>query len=135
MNIAKIGYNYYFRSNFNPSNKNVTTKSKDFKKEQRMYEGKIALTEANQIKYSSSKILAKSKEVVERGNFDLRICQNCKYFTTKIDGTINVIKGSCSCAAANEEGLEKLVMLWQCCENYAPAREKIVDLKNFRKDN
>ena len=76
-----------------------------------------------------------TKEVVERGNFDLRICQNCKYFTTKIDGTINVIKGSCSCAAANEEGLEKLVMLWQCCENYAPAREKIVDLKNFRKDN
>ena len=74
-----------------------------------------------------------SKEVVERGRFDLQICQNCKYFTSKIDGTINIIKGSCSCADANAEGLEKLVMLWQSCENYAPAKEKIVDLKKYRK--
>ena len=26
-----------------------------------------------------------TKQVVDRGNFDLQICQNCKYFTTKID--------------------------------------------------
>ena len=74
-----------------------------------------------------------TKEVVQKGCFDLQICQNCKYFTSKIDGTINVIKGSCSCNAANVEGLEKLVMLWQCCENYAPAKEKIVDLRKYRK--
>ena len=76
-----------------------------------------------------------TKQVVDRGNFDLQICQNCKYFTTKIDGTINVIKGSCSCAEANATDLEKLVMIWQSCDNYAPAREKIIDMNNYRKDN
>ena len=74
-----------------------------------------------------------TKEVVERGKFDLQICQNCKYFTSKIDGTINVIKGTCSFEDANVSGLEKLVMLWQCCENYVPAKEKIIDMRKYRK--
>ena len=75
-----------------------------------------------------------TKEIVERGKFDLQICQNCKYFTSKIDGTINVIKGTCSCDVVNDGDLEKLVMLWQCCENYAPAKEKIIDMKKYRKE-
>ena len=75
-----------------------------------------------------------TKEIVERGKFDLQICQNCKYFTSKIDGTINVIKGTCSCDAVNDGDLEKLVMLWQCCENYVPAKEKIIDMKKYRKE-
>ena len=74
-----------------------------------------------------------TKEIVERGQFDLQICQNCKYFTSKIDGTINVIKGICSFDEVTDSDLEKLVMLWQCCENYAPAREKIIEMKNYRK--
>ncbi len=76
-----------------------------------------------------------TKEVIEKGNFDLRICQNCKYFTSKIDGTINVIKGTCSCAGNNPDNImsENLVMLWYCCENYAPAKEKIVDMRQYRK--
>ena len=74
-----------------------------------------------------------TKEVVERGKFDLQICQNCKYFTSKIDGTINVIKGTCSLDASNDKDLEKLVTLWQCCENYVPAKEKIIDIRKYRK--
>ena len=76
-----------------------------------------------------------TKEIVEKGNFDLQICQNCKYFTSKIDGTINIIKGTCSCDAVNDGDLEKLVMLWQCCPNYVPAKEKIIDMKKYRKNN
>ena len=75
----------------------------------------------------------KTKEVVEKGTFDLRICQNCKYFTSKVDGTINIIKGSCSCKAKNEISVDNMVMLWHCCENYAPAKEKIVRLGEYRK--
>ena len=75
-----------------------------------------------------------TKEIVERGKFDLQICQNCKYFTSKIDGTINVIKGTCSFDEVNVNDLEKLVMLWQCCDNYVPAKEKIIDMKKYRKE-
>ena len=75
-----------------------------------------------------------TKEVVEKGNFDLRICQNCKYFTSKIDGTINIIKGTCSCNNSEYNNTaENIVMLWHCCNNYAPAKEKIVDLDQYRK--
>lgn len=76
-----------------------------------------------------------TREVVEKGNFDLRICQNCKYFTSKVDGTINIIKGSCSNNIDTASSGEKLVMLWNCCENYAPAKEKIVNLKQYKNIN
>ena len=75
-----------------------------------------------------------TKQIIEHGSFDLEICQNCKYFTTRIDG-INIVKGTCSCQESNITDLEKIVMLWQHCDNYAQAKEKIVDINNYRKDN
>lgn len=71
-----------------------------------------------------------TKEVVEKGNFDLEICQNCKYFTSKVDGTINVIKGCCSCDNVSSE---KIVMLWNSCEKYVSAKQKIVKMNEYKK--
>lgn len=77
-----------------------------------------------------------TKKLEDHG-FRLKICQNCAYFTSKIDGSTNMIKGFCSKEMINNPQIEPLeTLLWNSCDLYIPQDvSKIIDINNFKKKN
>lgn len=60
-----------------------------------------------------------SKKVKAHG-VTLKTCQNCTFFTTLQDGTVDLLKGNCSCGNT-ENPAETLV--WNRCDSFQPKEE------------
>lgn len=87
-----------------------------------------------------------AKKLEEHG-FRLKLCQLCGYFSSKIDGSTNMVKGYChkpplegnfesfkSSLEGNteEDALEKF--LWESCDFYVPHEiNKIIDINDYKK--
>ena len=69
--------------------------------------------------------------------FRIKICQTCAFFSPKIDGTTNMIKGFCNRQEADSAVLEpEEKLLWNFCPYYLPQDlNKIVDINNYKKKN
>lgn len=67
--------------------------------------------------------------------FRIKICQTCAYFSSKIDGTTNMIKGYCNKQVVADELSEpEEKLLWSSCQFYLPEDlNKIVDISNYKK--
>ncbi len=65
--------------------------------------------------------------------FMLKVCQNCEYFTSTPDGTMDLLKGVCS-AQKNQKGNEMEVLIWNGCTNFVERKKSEFinpdDLKN-----
>ncbi len=65
--------------------------------------------------------------------FDLKICYCCKYFTSIVDGTQNMVQGECSFEFKNRKPDEQLkTLLWNSCSVCTPKKVKsiIEDIQN-----
>ncbi len=67
--------------------------------------------------------------------FRIKICQTCAYFSAKIDGTTNMLKGYCNKqVVADELSLPEEKLLWNACEYYLPEDvNKVIDISSFKK--
>lgn len=55
--------------------------------------------------------------------FTLKICQGCKYFTSNIDGSTNMIKGFCNYAFSNSPSTGQLpTLLWNSCRGFTAGK-------------
>lgn len=76
-------------------------------------------------------------EKLEQYGFKLKICQNCMLFTSKIDGSTNMVKGFCNCENlefANDNQRQRL--LWNTCDCYVPVDvSKVIDFKSYQDGN
>ncbi|MDD3236956.1 MAG: glycosyltransferase family 2 protein [Candidatus Gastranaerophilales bacterium] len=68
--------------------------------------------------------------------FRIKICQTCAYFSPKIDGTTNMLKGFCNRAVVTDELSEPTeTLLWNTCEFYLPEDlNKIVNINTYKKE-
>ena len=57
-----------------------------------------------------------SKKIHSHG-FALKICQNCVHFNSLQDGTVDLLRGTCSCLK-NENGDDFETLIWNRCENF-----------------
>ncbi len=69
--------------------------------------------------------------------FRVKICVTCGYFTSLIDGSTNMIKGTCNKCVVDKTAQEpKEVVLWGACENFIPQEiNKVIDIATFRANN
>lgn len=72
---------------------------------------------------------------LQQHGFRIKICQTCAYFSAKIDGTTNMIKGYCNKQVVSDELVDpEERLLWNSCQFYLPEDvNKIVDLLNYKK--
>ena len=73
-------------------------------------------------------------EKLDEIGFRIKVCHSCGLFTSKIDGSTNMVKGDCmkcKIKSSVQEPVETLI--WSTCEDYVP-RElgKVIDIKNYR---
>lgn len=76
-------------------------------------------------------------DILEQHGFRMKICQTCAYFSPKIDGTNNMVKGYCNKLAIDNPNNVDLpeTLLWLSCENYIPEEvNKVIDIANFIKN-
>ena len=77
-------------------------------------------------------------KLTERG-LRIKICQTCAFFTPKIDGSTNMIKGFCGKISEEESDITKEAkecLLWSSCQYYLPQDiSNVIDLSNFKIDN
>ncbi len=76
-------------------------------------------------------------DILEQHGFRMKICQSCAYFSPKIDGTNNMIKGYCNKKAMeeNSDGDIPETLLWSECEFYIPQEvNKVIDISNYIKN-
>ena len=56
---------------------------------------------------------------LESFGYTLRLCQNCKYFESSIDGTVNQINGFCKCPFSDRTPGDILpTMIWNSCDAF-----------------
>ena len=69
--------------------------------------------------------------------FRVKICVTCGYFTSLVDGTTNMIKGTCNKCVVDKTAQEpNEVVLWGSCENFIPQEiNKVIDIATFRANN
>lgn len=73
-------------------------------------------------------------DILEQHGFRMKICQSCAYFSPKIDGTNNMVKGYCNkLAADNKDDLQTPeTLLWSACESYIPQEvNNVIDISKF----
>ncbi len=75
-----------------------------------------------------------SEKLFDHG-FRIKICQTCAYFSAKIDGTTNMLKGYCNKQVISEElSQPEEKLLWNTCEHYLPEDvNKVIDISSFKK--
>lgn len=62
--------------------------------------------------------------------FTLKICQNCVHFTQLQDGTVDLLRGTCSCLK-NENGEDFETLVWNRCDNFkVKPEENIMETLN-----
>lgn len=74
-------------------------------------------------------------EKLQGHGFRIKICQTCAYFSSKIDGTTNMIKGYCNKQVVTHELSEpEEKLLWNACEFYLPEDiNKVIDISSYKK--
>ncbi len=76
-------------------------------------------------------------DILEQHGFRIKICQSCAYFSPKIDGTNNMIKGYCNQKAVQDSNCSDLpeTLLWSSCEYYIPEEvNKVIDIADYIKN-
>ena len=76
-------------------------------------------------------------DVVERLNqmgLRIKICHSCGLFTSKIDGSTNMVKGDCLKCKINPAVYEPMeTLIWSSCDEYVPCElGKVIDIKDYR---
>lgn len=65
--------------------------------------------------------------------FMLKVCQNCEYFKSQPDGTMDLLKGTCS-LQRNQNGDEMEVLIWNGCTNFVERKNSnIINPENLGK--
>lgn len=75
--------------------------------------------------------------ILEQHGFRIRICQSCAYFSQKIDGTNNMIKGYCNHKASMEQNSTQNyeTLIWSTCDSFIPLEvNNVIDLSKFIKN-
>lgn len=73
-------------------------------------------------------------EKLDQIGFRIKICHSCGLFSSTIDGSTNMVKGSCLKCKINGEIPEPVdTVIWSTCAEYMP-RElgKVIDINNYR---
>ncbi len=76
-------------------------------------------------------------DILEQHGFRMKICQSCAYFSPKIDGTNNMVKGYCNQKAVEDESCVDLpeTILWSSCEYYIPQEvNNVIDISSYIKN-
>lgn len=76
-------------------------------------------------------------DLLEQHGFRIKICQSCAYFSPKIDGTNNMVKGYCNKKAVDDPnyGESPETVLWATCDNYIPEEvNKVIDISDYIKN-
>lgn len=76
-------------------------------------------------------------DILEQHGFRIKICQSCAYFSPKIDGTNNMIKGYCNQKAVQDPNYTDLpeTLIWSACEYYIPEEvNKVIDISDYIKN-
>lgn len=76
-------------------------------------------------------------DILEQHGFRIKICQSCAYFSPKIDGTNNMIKGYCNQKAVEDQNCADFpeTLLWSSCEYYIPEEvNKVIDIADYIKN-
>ncbi|MBQ4122139.1 glycosyltransferase family 2 protein [bacterium] len=76
-------------------------------------------------------------DILEQHGFRIKICQSCAYFSPKIDGTNNMIKGYCNQKLVQDPNYTDLpeTLLWSSCEYYIPEEvNKVIDISDYIKN-
>ncbi len=76
-------------------------------------------------------------DILAQHGFRIKICQSCAYFSPKIDGTNNMIKGYCNKIAVDDANCTEVpeTILWGTCENFIPEEvNKVIDISNYIKN-
>lgn len=76
-------------------------------------------------------------DILEQHGFRIKICQSCAYFSPKIDGTNNMIKGYCNQKAVQDPSYTDLpeTLIWSSCEYYIPEEvNKVIDISDYIKN-
>ena len=57
----------------------------------------------------------------------LKVCQNCKFFQTLVDGSTNMVKGTCNCQFPGRTPGDMIpTLIWNTCPNYQ--QQNVVNL-------
>lgn len=73
-------------------------------------------------------------DILEQHGFRIKICQSCAYFSPKIDGTNNMVKGYCNKKAAENQDSAQApeTLLWASCESFLPQEvNNVIDISKF----
>ncbi len=76
-------------------------------------------------------------DILEQHGFRIQICQACAYFSPKIDGSNNMVKGYCNQKAANEENYIEApeTLLWSTCSYFIPQEvNNVIDISDYIKN-
>jgi hypothetical protein len=76
-------------------------------------------------------------DILEQHGFRMKICQSCAYFSPKIDGTNNMVKGYCNKPVVDDENCVDIpeTLLWSTCENYIPQEvNNVIDISSYIKN-
>ncbi len=67
--------------------------------------------------------LQELKSKLDDYGFILKICNCCSHFTSNVDGSTNMLKGTCSCEYPSPSLKEpKPTLVWNSCTKFSPAR-------------
>ncbi len=73
-------------------------------------------------------------EKLDEKDLRIKVCHSCGFFTSKIDGSTNMVKGECmKCKVKSSVNEPVETLIWSTCEDYVP-RElgKVIDIKSYR---
>ena len=76
-------------------------------------------------------------DTLAQHGFRIKICQSCAYFSPKIDGTNNMVKGHCNQKAVEDQNCAETpeTLLWSSCEYYIPEEvNKVIDISTYIKN-
>ena len=76
-------------------------------------------------------------DTLAQHGFRIKICQSCAYFSPKIDGTNNMVKGFCNKKAVDDQNCSELpeTLLWSSCEYFIPEEvNKVIDISDYVKN-
>ncbi len=76
-------------------------------------------------------------DILFQHGFRIKICQSCSYFSQKVDGTNNMVKGYCNMPDMQNMNYSDYpeTLLWSSCDKYIPAEvTNVIDIANYIKD-
>lgn len=76
-------------------------------------------------------------DILEQHGFRLKICQTCAYFSPKIDGTNNMVKGYCNQKAVEDKNCSDNpeTLIWSTCQYYIPQEvNNVIDISSYIKN-